>query len=57
MIVAPLDRISTLVTDNGATEEDLKLFRNAGITVVIAEVKAEDEDRDKGERARRAAEP
>jgi DeoR family ulaG and ulaABCDEF operon transcriptional repressor len=54
MIVAPLDRISTLVTDNGATDDDLKLFREAGITVVIAEVKAEDED--KGERAARAAE-
>jgi DeoR family ulaG and ulaABCDEF operon transcriptional repressor len=54
MIVAPLERISTLVTDSGATEEDLKLFRDAGIKVIIAEVKAEDED--KGERAARAAE-
>jgi len=54
MIVAPLDRIATLVTDNGATEDDLKLFRDAGIKVVIAEVRAEDED--KGERAARAAE-
>ncbi len=54
MIVAPLERISTLVTDSGATEDDLKLFRDAGIKVIIAEVKAEDED--KGERAARAAE-
>jgi hypothetical protein len=39
---------------HGATEDDLKLFRDAGIKVVIAEVRAEDED--KGERAARAAE-
>lgn len=46
MIVAPLDRIGTLVTDNGATEDDLKLFRDAGIKVVVAEVRAEDEERE-----------
>ena len=49
MIVAPLNRISTLVTDSGATEDDLKVFRDAGINVVVAEVS--DEDEDKGERA------
>jgi DeoR/GlpR family transcriptional regulator of sugar metabolism len=49
MIVAPLARIATLVTDDGATEDDLKLFRDAGINVVIAEVRPEDEET--GERA------
>ena len=46
MIVAPLNRIGTLVTDNGATEDDLKLFRDAGIKVVIADVLAEDEEQE-----------
>ncbi|HET6629988.1 MAG TPA: DeoR/GlpR family DNA-binding transcription regulator [Woeseiaceae bacterium] len=36
MIVAPLDRISTLVTDDGAKDEELDLFRQAGIEVVVA---------------------
>jgi DeoR family transcriptional regulator, ulaG and ulaABCDEF operon transcriptional repressor len=36
MIVAPLERISTLVTDDGASEEELESLRSAGIKVVIA---------------------
>src|SRR5262245_33122664 len=42
MVVAPLERISTLITDDGANEEELELFRAAGITVITAEVRAED---------------
>lgn len=42
MVVAPLDRISTLITDDGAREEDLDMFRAAGITVVKAVVQEED---------------
>jgi DeoR family ulaG and ulaABCDEF operon transcriptional repressor len=38
IIVAPLGRISTLVTDDGAAEEDLKALRAAGVHVVIAPV-------------------
>jgi DeoR family ulaG and ulaABCDEF operon transcriptional repressor len=38
MIVAPLERISTLVTDDCAAEEDLKLFRAAGIDVITVNV-------------------
>jgi DeoR family ulaG and ulaABCDEF operon transcriptional repressor len=53
MIVAPLNRITTLVTDNGATDDDLKLFHDAGIKVVVAEVLAEDEEQ--SERAAKAA--
>jgi DeoR family ulaG and ulaABCDEF operon transcriptional repressor len=42
MIVAALDRISTLITDDGAREEELEVFRNAGIKVMIAQVSEED---------------
>ena len=38
MIVAGLDRISVLVTDDGARPEELEVFRNAGIEVVVAPV-------------------
>jgi len=41
MIVAPLERISTLVTDDGATDEELELFRTAGIKVVKGSIAAE----------------
>jgi DeoR family ulaG and ulaABCDEF operon transcriptional repressor len=43
MIVAGLDRINTIVTDDGAKHEELEEFRSAGIKVVIAKVMAEDE--------------
>jgi DeoR family ulaG and ulaABCDEF operon transcriptional repressor len=42
IIVAPLERISTLVTDDGAAEEDLTALRAAGVQVVIAPVEAVD---------------
>ena len=38
MIVAPLERVSTLVTDEGATDAELSLFREAGIEVITAKV-------------------
>jgi DeoR/GlpR family transcriptional regulator of sugar metabolism len=34
MVVVGLDRISTLITDDGATKEELEVFKAAGITVV-----------------------
>jgi DeoR/GlpR family transcriptional regulator of sugar metabolism len=43
MIVAPLERISTIVTDDGVKDEDLELFRSAGIKVVKVAVQVEDE--------------
>jgi len=43
MIVAPLERISTIVTDDGVKEEDLELFRSAGIKVIKVAVQVEDE--------------
>ncbi|HEY5806349.1 MAG TPA: DeoR/GlpR family DNA-binding transcription regulator [Povalibacter sp.] len=38
MIVTGLDRISTIITDEGAREDELEVFRTAGIKVVIAKV-------------------
>jgi len=37
IIVAPLERISTLITDWGATEADLDIFRSSGIKLIIAQ--------------------
>lgn len=36
MVVAPLERIATLITDAGAKDEELQPFREAGITVIVA---------------------
>src|SRR5258706_13932874 len=38
MIVTDLSRLSTLITDRGATEEDLEPIRNAGIRVIQVDV-------------------
>jgi DeoR/GlpR family transcriptional regulator of sugar metabolism len=43
MIVAALEQISTLITDDGANDEVLALFRNAGIEVITVKVESEDE--------------
>ena len=43
MIVAGLDRINTIVTDDGARPDELEDFRNAGINVIVAKVTSEDE--------------
>jgi DeoR family ulaG and ulaABCDEF operon transcriptional repressor len=43
MIVAGFERISTLITDNGASDEELDLFRQGGITVIKAIVQEDDE--------------
>jgi DeoR/GlpR family transcriptional regulator of sugar metabolism len=43
MIVAGLDRINTIVTDDGAKSEELEDFRSAGIKVIVAKVTPEDE--------------
>jgi DeoR family ulaG and ulaABCDEF operon transcriptional repressor len=37
MIVAPVERIHTLITDSGATDQDLQPFRKAGVEIVIIE--------------------
>jgi len=43
MIVVGLDRIHTIVTDDGARPEELEDFRTAGIQVIVAQVLPEDE--------------
>lgn len=42
MIVTGLERISTLVTDDGARPEELEAFRAAGIKVIVATVSEAD---------------
>jgi len=42
MIVMPLERISTLVTDDGARAEELDVLRSAGIRIVIAPLQDDD---------------
>ena len=42
MIVATLERISTLITDDRATDEELELFRKAGIEVITVKVEERD---------------
>ena len=45
MIVATLERISTLITDDRATEEELELFRKAGIAVITVKTEERDDNR------------
>jgi DeoR family ulaG and ulaABCDEF operon transcriptional repressor len=42
MIVAGVERIATLITDEGATAAELEPFKAAGIEVIIAKVNEED---------------
>jgi DeoR family ulaG and ulaABCDEF operon transcriptional repressor len=42
MVVAPLDRISVIITDDGASGEELEPFRTAGIKVIVAKVREEE---------------
>jgi DeoR family ulaG and ulaABCDEF operon transcriptional repressor len=43
MIVAGLERISTIITDDGARQEELEPFTAAGIRVIIANVSEQDQ--------------
>jgi DeoR family ulaG and ulaABCDEF operon transcriptional repressor len=38
MVVAPLERIDLVITDDGAQEKDLTRLRDAGVEVIVAEV-------------------
>ncbi|HKT72658.1 MAG TPA: DeoR/GlpR family DNA-binding transcription regulator [Steroidobacteraceae bacterium] len=42
MIVAPLERIAVLITDDGARDDELRVFRDVGIEVITAKVEDED---------------
>jgi DeoR family ulaG and ulaABCDEF operon transcriptional repressor len=41
-ISIPMSRISTLITDDGVTEEDLDMLKGAGVNVVIASTRNTD---------------
>jgi DeoR family transcriptional regulator, ulaG and ulaABCDEF operon transcriptional repressor len=43
MIVAPLANVTTLITDSGATPEEVEVFKAAGIEVIVATVAEEDQ--------------
>ena len=45
IIVLPLERIATLITDDGARDEDLEDVRAAGVKVLIARASQADEQR------------
>jgi DeoR family transcriptional regulator, ulaG and ulaABCDEF operon transcriptional repressor len=48
MIVTGLEKVSMLITDDAATDEQLSLFRNAGIEVITAKVAPEDQQQAAG---------
>jgi len=41
-VIAGLERLTALVTDDGATENELEPFRTAGVKVIQAEIDAHD---------------
>src|SRR5690348_16850571 len=53
MIVAGLDRINTIVTDDGARPEELEGFRAAGIKALVAKVTGADEMKKRAGASRR----
>jgi hypothetical protein len=53
MIVAGIERISTLITDQGATEEELEPFRRANIRVIQVTAAAEGDQAPRGGVAQR----
>jgi DeoR family ulaG and ulaABCDEF operon transcriptional repressor len=42
MVVAALKDITTLITDSGASAEELELFKSAGVEVIVVQVSEED---------------
>lgn len=44
MIVAQLNRVSTLITDSGARAEDLEALRSEGLKIILAQVTEREED-------------
>ena len=46
MVVAGLDRIGTVITDDGAREEELEPLRAAGLRVIVAEVSRDEAEAD-----------
>jgi DeoR family ulaG and ulaABCDEF operon transcriptional repressor len=48
IVVAALDRVTTLVTDDGASDEELEPLRAAGVQVICASVESADRLKDTG---------
>jgi DeoR family ulaG and ulaABCDEF operon transcriptional repressor len=44
-LVVPLERVSTLVTDSGATDQELEPLRRVGVQIVTVEISADDAER------------
>ncbi|MCX5495225.1 DeoR/GlpR family DNA-binding transcription regulator [Kaistia dalseonensis] len=44
LILCPLDRVDTIITDNGITDRDAKMIEQAGIRLVVAEANADDDE-------------
>jgi DeoR family ulaG and ulaABCDEF operon transcriptional repressor len=40
LILCPLDRVSTLITDDGISDEARRMVENAGIRLIVAQVSA-----------------
>jgi DeoR family ulaG and ulaABCDEF operon transcriptional repressor len=51
MIVAGLERISVLITDDGARSEELEVFRTAGIELIVVPVPDRETESATGESA------
>jgi DeoR family ulaG and ulaABCDEF operon transcriptional repressor len=46
MVVAPLDRLKTLITDPDAPESMLDLIRSAGVAVIVVDIAEGDRERE-----------
>jgi DeoR/GlpR family transcriptional regulator of sugar metabolism len=42
MLVAALDKVTTLITDSRASPEEIETFKAEGVEVIVAEVSADD---------------
>ena len=42
MVVAALDKVTTLITDSRASREEIETFKAGGVEVIVAEVSADD---------------
>jgi DeoR family ulaG and ulaABCDEF operon transcriptional repressor len=41
LILCPLDRVTTIITDDGIPEEAVRMIEDAGVTLIIASVTAQ----------------
>ena len=48
MIVAPISRVATLITDSDAQSKDLEALKAAGVNIIVADITDEDRAREAG---------